>query len=212
MPANAIDLATLANVKLWAGVTSATEDVTIQDAITAFSLHILRLTGRGTADGSVVAASPLTSIVPYDEFYDGNGNDRLPLRNWPINSVVSVNDSGRVITAATSLSGPGYVVDQSKKFIVLRGFYPRILQRGYYRAGFTLGTQNIEVSYTAGFAAVPYDLDMLTRKVVALNYKSRGWIGMKSQAMAAGAGTVSYEWKIDPIDCATIEYYKRRVA
>jgi hypothetical protein len=213
---NPIDISTIANVKAWTGVISSNEDQTIQDALTAFSSHILHLTGRGPADGSIPAASPFTSVVSYDEFYDGNGNDRLPLRNWPIQSVTLVSDAGRSIASAVGFSGPGYVVDQSKKFIVLRGMvspgYAVFRSPRFGHFGFTLGTQNIEVQYTAGFSAVPFDLEMLARKVVALNYKSRQWIGQKSQAMAAGAGTVSYDWKLDPIDLATIEFYKRRMA
>lgn len=220
MSANAIDLTTVANVKAWAnpGGTSG-DDQVIQDAITAFSAYVLHLTGRGNADGSIPAASPFNSVVSYDEFYDGNGNDTLPLRNWPIVTVTSVNDSGSAIPASTSISTPGYVIDQTKKFLVLR--YGGTLYSAPYRyrgpayscRGWTLGTQNVEIAYTAGFAATPFDLEMMARKVVSLNYKRRQNIGQKSQQMMNGAGTISFgDWEMMPDDKRVIDYYTARVA
>lgn len=223
MATNPIDLTVVANIQTWLGNQNAftgAEAQTVQDAITAFSLYVLHLTGRGNADGSVPTASPFATSVSYDEFYDGNGNDTLPLRNWPITAVSSVIDTGVTIQASTSTTSPGYVVDQSKKFLVLRGGgngygYGRNYRGALSRScrGWSLGTQNIEVQYTAGFSAVPFDLEMCARKVVALNYRKRSWIGQKAQAMAAGAGTISYgTWEMDDQDRRVIEYYQARVA
>ena len=217
MSANAIDLTTVANVKSWAQVQTSGDDQTIQDAITAFSLFALHVTGRGNADGSVPAASPFNSVVSYDEFYDGNGNNELPLRNWPIASVTSVTDTGVAVQSSSSTTSPGFVIDQSKKFLVLRG--GTNAYRGFRggwsngKCGWSLGTQNIEVAYTAGFAATPFDLEMLARKVVALNYKRRSWIGQKSQAMAQGAGTLSFnDWEMDAEDKRVLMFYQVRTA
>lgn len=220
MSVNAIDLTVISNVKTWAGVLTNGDDQVIQDAITAFSLYVLHLTGRGNADGSVPTASPFNSVVSYDEFYDGNGNDSLILNNWPIASVALVTDSGVTISASGSTTSPGYVIDQSKKFLVLRGGgtsgygWGRGYRGSLYACrGWTLGTQNIEVQYTAGFAATPFDLEMTARKVVSLNYKRRQRIDQKSQAMAQGAGTVSfYDWEMDGSDKRTIDFYSSRVA
>lgn len=221
---NPIDLTTLANVKAWAGVSGASLDQELQDIITSFSLYALHVTGRANADGSVPTASPFIAPVDYDEFYDGNGNDKLPLHNWPINSVALVNDSGVIIKASSGITSPGYVVDQSKKFLVLRRggtLYPQRVMYGrggawggqFGRTGWNLGTQNIEVQYTAGFSGVPFDLEMVARKTCALNYKRTQWIGQRAQAMAAGAGTVSYNtWEMDMQDVRTLMYYIARVA
>jgi hypothetical protein len=227
MATNPIDLTTVANVKSWAQVGASTsDDQTIQDAITAFSSYVLHLTGRGPADGSIPAASPFVTPVNYDEFYDGSGTLRQPIRNWPIVSVSSVNVNGSVIPQSTSLNVWGFVVDQDKRFISIRGGYSATVAtfqnypyqggRGNFRAqgpGFCNGVQNVEIVYSAGFAAVPFDLEMAARRSVALNYKKRNWIGLRSQAMAAGAGTVSYAtWEMEPQDERTIHYYDRRVA
>lgn len=215
---NPIDLTTLAAVKQWAGETSTGLDQEIQDIITAFSLYALHITGRGPADGSVPAASPFNSVVSYDEFYDGNGNDRLPIRNWPIQSVTNVIDTGFTIPASQNTTSPGWVIDGDRKFIVLRGFSVNQSPYSYRtppwaRLGFSLGAQNVEVQYTAGFSATPFDLSMCARKVCALNYKRTAWIGTKSNAMAAGAGTVSFnDWEMDKEDQRVLMYYAARAA
>jgi hypothetical protein len=220
--ANPIDITTLAAVKAWAAIQSSNEDQIVQDAITAFSNYVLNFTGRGNADGSVPSTSPFNAVVSYDEFYDGNGNDRLLLRNWPIVTVTSVKDSGVTIPASSSTTSPGYTIDQDRKFLVLR-YGGNSFTRGwggygyrgpqFSRTGWSLGTQNVEVAYTAGFTVTPFDLEMCARKVVSLNYKRRQRIDQKSQAMAGGAGTVSfYDWQMDETDMQTLQFYRRRTA
>jgi hypothetical protein len=195
-------------------------DQTIQDCVTAFSLYALRQTGRGNSDGSIPSESPFVTPVSYNEWYDGNGQRKMYVNNWPINSGSLLTINGITVPQSTGITVPGWLLDQSGRAIVLRpGFSSgpatfsnvRAL-RGREGGGwvFALGTQNINWQYIGGFSGVPFDLEMCARKVVALNYKRTGWIGQKSQSMAAGAGTVEYgTWEMDD-DCrATLEYYKR---
>ncbi len=219
-----IDLTTLSAVKSWVQIaqTVTSDDQIIQDCITAFSAYVLKLTGRGPTDGSIPASSPFVAPVSYDEFYDGSGTLRQPIRNWPITAVTSVNVNGAAIPASTSIKTWGFVVDQDKKFISVRGGYsPNVATFQNYRyqsgrggfgaqgPGFSSGVQNVEVVYTAGFNGVPFDLEMAARKTVALNYKRKSWIGQKSQAMAAGAGTLSYDdFEMSTQDQRTIQYYR----
>jgi hypothetical protein len=196
------------------------DDQTIQDCITAFSLAVLRMTGRGNADGSIPSTSPLVTPVAYNERYDGNGQRKLYVHNWPIapSPAPVVIIGVTTIPQSTSMSTPGWVIDQDGRAFVLRGGanpYHQVfgggrarMERGGYR--FALGEQNINLQYSGGFSGVPYDLEMTARKVVALNFKRTGWIGQRSQAMAEGGGTVSYgTWEMDP-DCErTLLYYRR---
>jgi len=217
---NDIDLTTLAAVKSWTGLQNTTDDQIIQDCITAFSAYVLRRTGRGPADGSIPSESPLVAQVQYSETYDGTGTDRLFLKNWPIVSVSLLQIGMVQIPQSGAIGQAGYVIDGSGKSLALRngagnsvsgiltvGFFTTV-GRGYK---FVEGIQNVQVNYTAGFDGAPEDLEMCARKVVALNYKRRQWIGQRSQAMAGGAGTVSYgTWEMDA-DCdRTINYYRRR--
>jgi hypothetical protein len=224
---HAIDLTTYSAVKAWVAIPpgAATDDQLIQDMVTAFSAYVLKLTGRGPADGSIPAASPFVAPVAYDEVYDGSGTDRQPIRNWPITAVASVNVNGQVIPQSTSIQTWGWVIDGDGRFISLRGGYSAnvaTFQNYAYQgnrfgfakaAGFTAGNQNVEIAYTAGFNGVPFDLELTARKVCSLVYKRRGWIGQKMQMLAAGAGTVQYnEWEMDAQDMRTVMYYQRRTA
>ncbi len=218
-----IDLTTLTNVANWIAPytpgQSVINDQDIQDAITAFSAYVLRLTGRGPADGSYPTQSPFVGPVSYSETYDGSGTQRQPIRNWPIVSVASVTVNGQTIPQSVNLNTAGWVVDGDAQFISLRGgFNPTAAtfqnypyQRNYgYAGGFCAGIQNVEVAYTAGFATVPMDLEMAARKTVALNYKRRSWIGQRTQALAQGAGTVTFgTWEMDTDAQRTIAAYRR---
>src|SRR5574340_485552 len=226
---NAIDLTTLAAVKGWTGASGTADDQIVQDCITAFAAYVLHLTGRGPSDGTIPAGSPFVSPQAYNETYDGNGTARLFLRNWPIVSVEALTIGPLVIPQSTAWNVPGWVIDGSAKSLSLRGGGGGRMQ-GVLTIGFSFGpspywggtgyrfgtgdpsdVQAVNVQYTAGFPTVPFDLEMTARKVVALNYKRKAWIGQKSQAMAAGAGTVVYgQWEMDPDCMRVIEHYKRR--
>lgn len=208
-----IDLSSIQDVKTWLGIGqgNTSDDSPIQDCITAFSVYVLRLTARGAADGSIPTVSPFVQPVSYDEFYDGSGTDSLQLRNWPITAVASLNVNGRTIPASSGIGHFGYVVDGDGKFLSMRSGGWNYQRGGGCSSGFPDGAQNVEVQYTAGFAAVPFDLEMAVRKTVALNYKRKSWIGQRAQAMAGGAGTVSYStWEMDADAARTIEYYAAR--
>jgi hypothetical protein len=219
-PTNPIDLTTLTAVKKWATVAAAGDDQEIQDCITAFSSWVLTRTGRGPQDGSIPSASPFVTPVSYTENYDGNGSDKMFLRNSPIQSVTTLTINGVVIPLSAAWNQTGYVITGDKKAIALRngnggGNAPSFTTTtfGGWMLGryFIRGIQNVNVVYSAGYAGVPFDLEMCARKVVALNYKRTGWLGQKSQSMAHGAGTISFgDWEMDK-DCErTICSYERR--
>ena len=171
-------------------------------------------------DGSLPAESPFVQPVAYDDFYDGSGTNRQPIRNWPIVSVASVNINGQAVPQSVNVNTNGWVVDGDKRFISIRGAVnPFVATFGNYRyqgygprvgSGFVSGIQNVEIQYTAGFSGVPDDLEMAARKTVALNYVRRGWIGQRTQAMAAGGGTTTFgTWEMDTDVRNTIYYYRR---
>ena len=204
-------------------VNPTTDDQQIQDCITAFSDYVLYLTSRGPQNGSFPTESPFVQPVQYDEVYDGSGTPRQQVNNWPVTAVASVNINGLAVPQSTNVNTPGWVVDGDGKFISLRGgmnqtvaTFQNYRSQGVgssfmYGGGFSPGIQNVEIVYTAGFNGVPPDLEMATRKTVALNYVRRGWIGQKSRALAQGAGTVTYgTWEMDD-DCKTIIYKYRRM-
>ncbi len=224
-----IDLTTLNRVKNYLGMSVGltSDDGLIQDVITALSLEFMRRTGRGQTTGDNPTQSPFVQPVSYTEYYDGNGNQRLFLKNYPIVSVVTLAINGLTVPASTDIfhKTPGFVIDGAQKSLALvsmaKALFPSAANRGFFSYSnssytwpgtFTRGIQNIYVQYTAGYSSVPQDIDFAVRKWVALNYKRKGWIDQRSQAMAAGAGTISYrDWEMSP-DIQEVIFHHTRLA
>lgn len=154
---NPIDLTTVSRVESWlAPLTLNAKELSVMGAvITGASAYWLWATGA-VPDGFWPDKSPLVEPVDFDEMYDGNGNDRLYLMNRPIQSVQALTVNGIAIAASASNS-PGYVIDQSKKCLVMRS---NVVSYGSQYSGlrgrscgnkFWAGTQNVRVQYTGGF-------------------------------------------------------------
>ena len=217
---NPIDLTTVAAVQAWLGVNQVQGatgfDQNIQNVLTSCSLAWIRETARGPMDGSIPETNPLKTTVDYDEWYDGNGNVLLFLRNWPIVSVSVVTVDGCPVTASSSPRNPGYVIGGSGRYLALRYVaFPAGWMRGAYSriggvCGWSRGIQNVNVQYTAGFSAIPPDVaDAVTREV-GLHFKRRSWIGQKSQSLSGGAGTVVYDAAIRDQYCQKVlDSYQR---
>jgi len=163
-----IDLTTLNAVKSRAEVQSSAADVEIQAAITAFSQWLLDFTGQGS----------LNSFATYDDVYDGNGNARLMLNNYPILNVSSVTMNAAGIPASSAANVWGYYVEQSKKSLGLRGgvgnysTFPYPTPLTYRERGpvFLRGQGNIEVVYSAGYlpVLVQNDIENVTAGTITL--------------------------------------------
>lgn len=122
--ASPIDLTSSTKVQQWFvqnGQAQAAELQVIQDAITAYSVDFLRWTGRGPQDGSppdlINGTSPFVTPTAYFDVIDGNGAPRIPLRNWPIQSVAALTWNGRSVqpssgpigSATVNQGGSGYI-------------------------------------------------------------------------------------------------------
>ena len=211
-----IDLTTVDAVKNRVVVTGSSDDAEIQAAITSFSQWLLEYTGQGT----------LNSIQQYDETYDGNGNNRMMLRTWPIQSLVSVTVGGAPIPILTTPSNGnwGVYVAPSQRWITMRGGvggmsnfpYSRYMfawggrQRG---PCFSLGIGNVEIVYNAGYPDTPPDIEYAVRCVVALNYKRKGWQDMQSKGISNTGGSSSttryQDWAWPPEYDKVFEQHKR---
>lgn len=219
MSTNPIDLTTVNTVKAIiskdGGASSNTsDDSNIQSAITAFSNYFLQVTGQ--SNGATSTHSPFAEVVAYNEWYNGNGNDQMFLKHYPIVSVTSVTAYGAVIQESGSATTPGWVIDQDQKSLVLRGSSGIGLRIpvgvGPYAAygysachGFPRGKMNINVIYTAGYAATPPDIAQCAAIVVAQNYKRFSQqLDKASQTIGAVGGTIKFrDWEMPP-DCMRI--------
>ena len=134
MSASPIDLVTLADAYAWLKLTSGSDDVNLQLAITGVSRAIATWCSRNFV------------VASYAEVYDGVGSDRLVLRNFPVISVASLSIDDCVVVPQTSALAQGYK------------FSGRVVALSGYR--FSRGFQNIAISYQAGLSPIPEDLKL----------------------------------------------------
>jgi len=102
----------------------------------------------------------------YIETYDGDGSTKLFLNEFPIISIASLS-----IDSIACDSGD-YKVYASEGMIKLVD-----------GSVFTKGNQNVEITYNAGYEAIPADIGLCCAKIVALTFKEidSDRIGIASQ-------------------------------
>lgn len=88
-----------------------------------------------------------------DEEYDGTGTKNLPLNNFPVSTITSIKIDGVLIDVTE------YKTRLSSGIVVrLDSTWPE-------------GIMNIKVSYTAGYASVPPDIELAAKHLVMFFYK-----------------------------------------
>ena len=152
------DLTTLANVKTWLGVTTTTDDAVLARLISAASGFIQTWLNR------------TIGLNAYSEVRNGPGGTRLVFANPPVTAVSGVTVDGVAIPAATGSDDAGYLFDS--RILYLRG----------HRFG--PGVQNVSISYTAGYAVVPPEIEQAAIELVALRYRERDRTGYSSRSLS----------------------------
>lgn len=163
------DLTTIENVKEWLGILQTeADDTLLARLITAASQFIQKRIGR------------MIASQDYAEVRDGHGGNRLMFANYPVTAVAAVKVDGVAIPVATGALGAGYRFTAT--FLTLTGYT------------FSRGLGNVELAYTAGYAATPPDLEQACLELCALRYKDRERIGQVSKSLGAGE-TVTFSQK-----------------
>jgi hypothetical protein len=165
------DLTTLGEVKAWLQTGQAafpdTDDALLARLIAASSQFIRRWLSRNIA------------LTDWYEVRDGTGGQRLTFGNFPVTAVWSLSVDGQGIPPAPSGGGfgAGYVFSPTE--LALRGYV------------FTARSQNVVITYTAGYAVIPLDITQACIDLVCLRYRERTRIGEVSRA-TGGSETVTY--------------------
>jgi len=146
------------------------DDNLLAALITAASAFILDYLSR-----DIVTAA-------YTEYRDGPGGHALSMKNYPVTAVSAVEINGVAIPVASDQVSFGYLFDDRQ--VILRGYT------------FTRGRQNVKVTYTAGYAAVPADLEQACLELVAYKYRGRDWTGQSSKII--GGENITYVVKEMP--------------
>jgi hypothetical protein len=178
------DLTTLDNVKGWLSppLTSTGDDALLTRLITAASEFIQTWLNRAIA------------AQAYTERRDGEGGQRLAFANTPVSAVASLVIDGVAVAPTPDASTPGFV------------FSPTLLYLQGWR--FNPGYQNVVVSYTAGYATTPPEIEQACIELIVLRYKERDRIGQVSKNLAGEI--VAFAQKDMPPDVQTlIDQYRR---
>lgn len=156
-------LTDLATVKEWLGIlpSSIDDDTLLERLIDAVSKKITDAIGRAIES------------TEYDEYYTGYSPRKLALKNYPVTAVDTLTISGEDVPAWTEETGEGYII-LGNDTIALNGSYS-------FR---TTEFNNVHIVYTAGYAAIPDDLEQACIDLVALRYRSRDRIGQQSKILA----------------------------
>ncbi len=166
------DLTTLANLRSWASIKNTDDDALLERLITSVSARIETYCSRSFDQ------------LGYLESYDGKGTSALPLKNFPIVAVSSLTIDGTSVPAApdpspANPSPNGYRFSDTMLSLV----------GGLYQ--FCRGYQNVLVAYTAGFAAIPADVEQACIEWCAMRYRERDRIGHRSKSIQGE--TVSFD-------------------
>jgi hypothetical protein len=177
------DLTTLATTKAWLGIpTGTTEDTLLNRLITAASGFIQSWLNR-----QLLSAS-------YTETRDGHGGPTMVFANYPVTAVASVTVDGVAIPAAASVLANGYRFTGT--MISLAGYL------------FTRGTGNVTLVYTAGYAAVPSEIEQACLELIGYKYKERDRIGHESKSLAGEVVTFITKDMPEPVKAILKNYRK----
>ena len=148
-------LTTLNHTKITLGISLSTHT---DDAL------LIHLINNVTTHIETYCSRRFASTVYTSERYDGNSCDKIFLRQYPIISVSALTLNNQTVSEATDYDDyDGYWIEPVVKGIKLTGCLYRVDK-------WDIGWQNIKISYTAGFATIPSDLDMACQLVIRSLY------------------------------------------
>ena len=139
----------------------------------------------------------------YAERRDGQGGDKLVLRQAPLVNLTNLTVSGLPIPPSPDGVQPGYVTDASSATIALVG------------AVFVRGHGNVAVHYTAGFGAsindLPQEIVLAVLDWCEYRYRTRSTAGFASRRMSTGEAVTYEKLEMPETIRRVVEQYKRRV-
>lgn len=181
------DLTTLASVEALLSLPSGNSDEAV----------LSQLISAASAFAVTYCGTPFLS-QGYTETRDGKGTRVMPLRNAPITAVSSLTIGTESVPPGAPEQTPGYFFDEF-----------RLMLYGYR---FWRGLQNVTVAYTAGYAAIPLDLEQAVNELVMLRFKERKHFDQRSEGGVAGQTTTFFVGDLKPSTKTVLDKYKRVVA
>jgi len=183
-------LVTLSDYKAARGLSGTGNDTALTYFLGVASAAVRRYCGRNDTDGFEDKART--------EVYDGFGLNSIQLREMPVTSVASVSSVGDSGTLS-ALDATAYRVDDLAGIVYLAG--AQALPRGGFgpwgSAAYSITMlpnygnepQSWSVTYTAGYATIPYDLQEVVMQMVDALFAGRG---ANAEMQSESTGAQSY--------------------
>jgi len=132
----------------------------------------------------------------YTEVRNGLANQtKMALKNYPVTSVASVYINGTLVSQSTSYAMEGWI--QVGDFLYLRG------------RTFTTGYGNVSITYTAGFANVPYDLEQACIEITSWRYKEKDRIQQNNKSIQGENISFNLNMVSESTKSTLMEYSRR---
>ena len=181
-------LCTKEQVKAYVPIDATVLDDLIDDLIDRVTKWVQSYTGL-----QIFSAS-------FTEYYDGKNSSELVLNERPVESVTSVHES----TDVPRSYGTSELLTADEEYILEEdsGILHRIA------ANWPSGPKTVKVVYTAGWSAVPNELNGAAVRMVGILLVQRARLGMSSESMGEGTGGF-YDWRQWPHDVVeTLNRYR----
>lgn len=176
-------LATLAKVKSFLKLTVADDDTLLTMLLTAVDQDFKTRTNRAIESAS------------YTEYYQGNGTSKLMLRHYPVTALTSIYDDPDLEWNSDDLidSDDLQISDADTGEIFYDG--------GIFTE--SKDVENLKVTYTAGFATIPSDIEMAVIKKTAYDYMNTAGLRNTTDDEQSIPSTLKKEYE------ETIKRYRR---
>jgi len=184
---HAYALTTLDAVKALLGITGSSDDAVLTHLINAATDWIERVTGQRR----------FKQTTHTNELFDGNGSHNLFTRNYP-NVSITLLEKRTSPSAFETIASAKYYVDPVIGRILLDERTER-------------GAANYRITYIAGYATIPTDLEQLCIKLVVDEFNSRsGGGGITQESLGEYSVTFADTGLLtDPFITKTVNAYKR---
>lgn len=183
------DLTTVADVKSASGIGAGTTnaDAVLARLVTAASGFIADVTDRSFG-----------AVLTVNEIRNGAGGTELFLYEAPVVSVTSLAVDTFAIPAQASDGKPGY-------------FMATLSTLALFGYEFTRGRRNVRVTYTAGYASVPFDVAQACIEIVIAAYRrsARGPDVVSENIPTSGANFSFSQKDMSPFASTVLEKYRK---
>jgi hypothetical protein len=137
----------------------------------------------------------------FTEYYDGRGNDRILLRQWPVTKPTELWDdsSGLFTDSSNQFQATEFEVegDPATGVILLGG------------RKFSKGTRNIKVVYQGGYATTPYIIAECCIWTVEFLYDMKSDRSIRVQSKGKNQETTTFLGDLPPVVKNMLEPYRR---